>query len=117
MSDKLDRLVSEKVMGWTVRESDPDDNDYERYSSGWAVSRWNPSTDIAAAWEVRTEMKRRGFQLHLEDFGNRWRANFSRDMLHYWRNSREHSNECVAICLAALELVGAVEEEIQEAMR
>lgn len=115
MSEKLDRLIGERVMGWTVRESEPDD--YERYSSGWSVCRWNPSTCIKAAWEVRAEMKRRGFQLHLEDFGNRWRANFSEDMLYDWRNNREHANECVAICLAALAVCGVSDDEIQEAMR
>ena len=116
MSDKLDRLVATRVMGWTVRESDPDDNDYERYTNGWAVSRWNPSTSIAAAWEVQVAMKAKGYKIHFEDFGNRYLANFA-GACYEWRGNREHSNECMAICLAALAAVNVPEATIQEACK
>lgn len=127
MSTALDRLVSEKVMGWPhitfLAEATADG--YIRLGTPYRgadhptdrCGKWSPSTDIAAAWEVRAEMKRRGWNLHIDDYGNRVRANFSKDMLYDWRNNREHANECVSICLAALAVCGVPESEIQEAMR
>ena len=124
---KIDRLVAERVMGWTVRESDADDNDYERYSSGWAVSRWNPSTDIAEAWEVVRNLRKRRFEPYDDPWTFQIVDSFTEDVRKWsasvgtvgfrFSHGGEHENECMAICLAALRAVGVPESEIQEAMR
>ena len=124
---KLNRMVGVKVFGWLVLESEdgePATWNTRRvtlldcqYHNTPLSSGPNFSTEIAAAWEVRAAMKERGWNLNIDDYGNRVRANFSKDMLYDWRNNREHINECVAICIAALAVCGVPESEIQEAMK
>lgn len=123
MSAALDRLVSKKVMGWTVRESEPDD--YERYSSGWAVSRWNPSTCIKAAWEVVEHLRKQRLYLIINDTMGQYRARFfdSHWMIDDWVRAPDirmtvwAATAPLAICIAALKAFGVPESEIQEAMR
>ena len=119
---KIDRLVAERVMGWTVRESEPDDNDYERYINGWAVSRWNPSTDIAAAWGVVEHLRTRKddpmvITMLDNDDGEYVIAFATRADRWTTREIGKHRDAPLAICLAALRSVGVPESEIQEAMR
>lgn len=47
---ELDRLVAEKVMGWTTDKTNGPW--YTAALTFAAVRGWSPSTDIAAAWEV-----------------------------------------------------------------
>jgi len=123
VSDKLDRLVAEKVMGWTVRESDHDNNDYERYTNGWAVSRWNPSTSIEAAWEVVEHLRKQ-----IKEDGSRKYLVSIIDSIGYpevqieiicGEDYSSWSGPCdaKAICCAALLAVGVPEATIQEAYK
>lgn len=61
---KIDALVAEHVMGWTLRNCDgepattPDDYYDAANNDGWTWNgtdeawTWRPTQDIAAAWEV-----------------------------------------------------------------
>lgn len=56
---EMDRLVAEKVMGWHARGFDGKRHDWydgHDFIRGW--SYWNPSTNIAHAWEVVVERMR-----------------------------------------------------------
>lgn len=97
---KLDALVAEKVMGW-----EPDD-----------PPTFCPSTDANAMMEVVKRMKELGYRWSVEDFVNRYRANFVRGWLWKWQTTREHSSPLVATCLAALTALGVSDFEIQQAM-
>ena len=107
---KLDILIAEKVMGWTV---DPIGRMYTgdivRHCMGINMeTRFNPSTDIAAAWEVCEKM-REGFLVKIEDCY--WSSNDDW-LCAFYRDTEEEYNEVVtttaplAICLAALRAVG-----------
>ena len=66
---ELDRLVAEKAMGWRrTTEGAPsgcaywkDDDGFIRATEDPGGSlNWNPSTDVAAAWEVATKLCKSG---------------------------------------------------------
>jgi hypothetical protein len=64
---ELDALVAEKVMGWTV---DPIYRMYTgsvvRHAAGHNLeTRFNPSTDITAAWEVVEKMRALGLWVEI----------------------------------------------------
>ena len=114
-----DALIAEKVMGWKRGDYCWFDGGRPVYqTSDWTPNgmapfrEWNPSTDIAVAWEVVKKMQRLGWYFSLTNKASDgkafiWTAEFS--------NSSGKFYECVvltievphAICLAALKAVGA----------
>ena len=71
---ELDRLVAERVVGWS------DAKDVSKYYPGDGVwrspdghplhgERWSPSSDIAAAWEVVDHLASKGFSFTLLQTG------------------------------------------------
>lgn len=127
MSNKIDSLVAEKVMEW-VR--------HPRNTAHWVeggrdpfmapvmglvpecgTGAWSPSTSISAAWAVVEKMKTDNWRVSVEDFGNRYRINFSKGSQWQAFNSVEHINVPLGICVAALRAVGVDEATIQEAMK
>lgn len=71
---ETDRLVAEKVMGWTwdkykrVYRINPNDNSL--FGTGWGDDEspngyFEPSTDIKAAWEVMDKLNERGFDVNI----------------------------------------------------
>ncbi len=129
MSIALDRLVAEKVMGWTLAD---------RWACGWGKGpsvyitnlekspTWQdftPSTDIAAAWEVVEHLRKQkhedggrkylvsmidhtdSVEIVVEDFreGDSWLA--------------VNESAPMAICLAALRAMNVPEATIQEACK
>jgi hypothetical protein len=112
MTTKLDALVAERVMGWTLAD---------RVKCGWGsgpdvyitgdearptIQGFEPSTSIADAWQVLD----RWTDWQLEKCGEAYECNIG-------PGHARHADKCVAICLAALRAVGVSEAEIQEAMR
>ena len=107
--EELDRLVAEKVMGavfadggeWFIDSMGPARRSND---SGFAWELWNPSTDIAQAWEVAEKLRERyGVQINLFQHdrcqcivGDREFA----DIADEWADTAAH-----AICLAALKAV------------
>ena len=101
---ELDRLVAEKVMGWKkwsttgdhlwtaadsrVRSLRPED--------AWA---FNPSTNIAHAWEVVEKLIDKDPNIGIDCDGN-WACSL-------WNHVARADTAPHAICLAALKAVGA----------
>lgn len=136
MSTALDRLVSEKVMGWPVIDfaANAPKGGYIRAACAYRGSdhptdrcgKWSPSTEIGAAWEVVEHLRKQRsatdkmddptWAVALNGSGDRWICDVSD-----WRGRLDVSacnkEACVAICLAALRAVGVPESEIQEATR
>jgi len=107
---ELDWLVAEKVMGRkrTTKGALPgcaywkDDDGFVRANETPGGSlNWNPSTDIAAAWEVVKEVRRKGWSLVL-----RWSARY--DLCEVWMDDGARKvyaiepEPTLAICRAAL---------------
>jgi hypothetical protein len=109
-SRELDALVAEKVMGWKAERRPtgnlmailPDDSRVcvEHVQGCLPARRWNPSEDIAVAWEVVEKMRERGLLLKLHQ-GNPhgWTAQFAE----VWHVDLTAP---LAICLAALKAIG-----------
>ena len=103
---ELDALVAEKVMGADIElhRYDDYDTDYVFKSPGHPkclVPRF--STDIAAAWEVVVKLK-----MAVESDGSLWRAG-TKLPGHgnlYWDETEEADTAPLAICLAALKVLG-----------
>lgn len=143
MTNDLDKLTAERVMGYTIARAD---RSYKRDSDcgGWSqrfiepnekcygtlveywrepsgscfkeVKEWCPASDIAAAFEVVDAMHSNGWRLALEWFTNRYRAHFANSPIWDWHFNGEHLNPATAICLSALRAVGVSEDEIQAAI-
>jgi len=147
MSRKLDALVAERVMGFTWwsacgkshlippwveglygfsdgrhyhfiagkhYEATPIELSYSNYQN---LATPPFSTDISVAWKVVEKMKNDNWRGSIEDFGNRYRINFSKGPLWQAFNSVEHIDVPLGICLAALRVIGVDEATIQEAMK
>lgn len=106
---ELDRLVAEKVMGWRLSSIEQPAGLYNLvyvYRDAWDALRkgWSPSTNIAHAMEVVTELEKSGLELGLCRFiDSYWEANFSiaeRDGV-----SAKGETAQLAICRAALRCV------------
>jgi hypothetical protein len=109
---ELDALVAEKVMGWKRDGMSWIDTDGEiRY---YEASKYEPSTSIAAAWEVVEAMRMRGFSLNLNqvihaDGSNEWyvQVQFFKNPKGYNPGGYEPAAAAPhAICLAALKALG-----------
>lgn len=105
--DRLDKLVAEKVMGWT------DWRDDRVKPLGQDSRIFRPSKDIACCWDVITRMREEGYALDSyssclqgED-GEVWSdAVFLRDGQEYLIRAETFQR---AVCLAALQAKGVVE--------
>ncbi len=134
---EFNALLAEKVMGWHRVErhafggyhrcpanptwySDPADVD----ASVRQIDEWNPSTDIAAAWEVWEELERRGYHSVMvsEITATINQNNGQRDARKVYSCCFEHQDYIgrglldadtapMAICLAALQAVQAAKGE------
>ncbi len=132
MSEALDRLVSEKVMGWTVnkelspyRWAVPLDQGllYDCWDQTPATKTEEFSTSISAAWEVVEHLRK---QRHT-DGGRRWLVSMIdhtdsveivvEDFREGDRWYAVNESAPMAICLAALRAVGVPEATIQEACK
>jgi len=119
---ELDALVAEKVMGWKkvkwLGDYDWRDKDGEQ---PYTVRAWNPSTDIAAAWQVVEKIQERQgrdrFIIYLSSY---WGTN---SWVYKCEFIMETVNKSVdgfadtaplAICLAALRAVGAIAAEDED---
>ena len=124
---ELDRLVAEKVMGWTNLDDmwspflrNPSTGLY-RKDANQQKTRWAPSTDIRAAWEVVEKLRTDGWAPSLfgpipEDgpwagLAIVWYAQLERQWLDRTGKPREFAEDYgdtapLAICLAALRAVG-----------
>jgi hypothetical protein len=126
---ELDRLIAEKVMGWSPVKGDPSSfENPSEFQDEWmsrhaGVWQWLPaySTDIAAAWEVVEKLKTipgkpeewgDGFDTPFE-IRISWMPSFSEWQVAwspaYWIYEHEASAATAphAICLAALRVVTA----------
>jgi len=120
----INRLVGERVFGWGIVAIEGELHWYtnrvtpldQQYHATPLDSGPHFDREIAAAWEVQAMMKANGYKIHFEDFGNRYLANFA-GACYEWRGNREHSNECMAICLAALAAMNVPDATIQEACK
>lgn len=61
---EMDRAIAERVMGWHARGFDGKWHDwYDQHEFVRGLSRWQPSTNIAHAWEVLTAIRQRLFSV------------------------------------------------------
>lgn len=109
---ELDRLIAEKVMGWKSNHGvhlfppadEPNRKRFQQWNGETMVTEIpHYSTDIAAAWEVKEEMRKRGWKWQLSE--NAWNLFKTHpadpDAISVVGKSDSH-----AICLAALKAVG-----------
>jgi hypothetical protein len=130
MSSKLDRLVAERVMGYTFDPKEPiGELDKPTPRPLWLGPPKPYSSDISAAWEVVEKMRAIASEVEIHIHGHT--SNFRQDhfvYIHgfnedYWKDGLldRDGDACgkslpLAICLAALRAVGVPESEIQEAL-
>ncbi len=129
MSRKIDALVAEKVMGWKREVQDrtivgyrDGGGKFHIISGLQGVSNcWNPSTDIAAAWEVVEKMRLMGITVFIGIPGRDDEVGTSFTKRDDVTDEAEEVGSSsaptapLAISLAALRAVGVPESEIEEA--
>ena len=110
MSRELDVVVAEKVMGWP-RESLVWDGQVDGWwadelSGASRDGRFNPSTEISAAWEVVDKMRYGGAEVYIESMDDKWWCCFAMDPdnMDSWATS-DAAELPKAICRAALEAI------------
>lgn len=129
----LDALIAKKIMGLDPMRAGPDDTiftvdrdwimsgEYWYYEEGRGYDHIPPySTDISAAWQVITEMERRGYWCEMrtpfmEPFkDDGYWAGFTPHGASGWNGTPDHwthtESLSLSICLAALK---AIEGEAQ----
>lgn len=123
-----DALVAEKVMGWLQWTGDgdwdgPEDATFFRDwddGAGVAVYKpsteepafyFSPSTDISAAWEVVEKIKDKIFGIwwEREPGSKQWSVTLNAVDSYSGAENFEHDRIEMAICLAALRVVGVIE--------
>ena len=124
---KLRELVAVEVMGAKVITTiDPvPDGIYVRNGAVYygndadrlRCERFVPDKNIADAWRVVEKMKTQCFRCSIEDFGNRYRVNFSYQEAWKHQNSEEGLDVPQLICLAALRACGVSEDRIEQARK
>ena len=124
---EIDSQIAEKVMGWEFCERSfmrdvllcggvgeemvTEEKWFKNGIAMYFVNRWNPSTNIAHAFEVVEKMKEKEFCFTLSDYldSRFWDANF----IIFKDSTKEFigtaNTPAMAICLAALEAVKAKE--------
>ena len=105
---EIDRLVAEKVMDWVQGEYAKDKWYYKKNGQihGMAkfVKDWNPSTNIADAWQVAEKLMKNGLFFNvLKWIDGDFVARFEN---HKVSVKAEAETAPLAICLAALKSVG-----------
>lgn len=143
MSNKIDSLVAEKVMGWraytrvrddfTILHQDVGDeianpsrcSGLFRRSTRTNISYYacripDYSTDIAAAWAVVQHMRSNDWWWEIRSRSGKngtWTVTMDHasDPDGTRLSIHDHKSECMAICIAALKAVGVPEQQIQEA--
>ena len=130
MSNKLDSLVAERVMGWPVIDfaANAPKGGYIRLSCCYRGTDhptdrcgiWQPSTDIKAAWEVVEKMGRDGFTANVQWKGAGRGYEYTAEVS-YTKSictvGHATGEAPIAICLAALRACGVTEQDITEAMQ
>lgn len=120
MSNKIDAMVAEKVMGWEWNTNGWCRKGYKPQPHDVPVKPFSPSVDIDAAWMVWSNQHVRN---HVEGVYPQLRDDLT--ILHWVCPVRINASRfgCVqdtaplALCLAALRAVGVDEATIQEAMK
>jgi len=113
LSSTLDRLVAEKVMGWTV-STDPACKPPTMYLEGdmlWHAGGcvvWSPSADMNAAMEVEKAVRARSNNKHRLILIATSTGEYVAEFLNH---EGIHANPATAICLAALAAVGVEYKE------
>lgn len=112
---ELDRLIAEKVMGWTQVATDgvssygtpPEDQLRERDGHGTGEGHFHVpyySTSIADAWRVVESMAKEGFEPSLDFEGGRWKVCVFEEG--YIIAGYAAESAPLAICLCALKAKG-----------
>ncbi len=116
---ETDRRIAEKVMVWTQRPhpyyKDQKKCWYKTHKHGWMwkinCDDWQPSTNIAHAFEVVEKMREKGWTFSL--CNNNEACGQGDSSVEFWNDSHSMDGEfmkfadtpAMAICLAALEAV------------
>ena len=130
MSNKIDSLVAEKVMGWvrhprnTAHWVEGGRNPFMAPVMGLVpecgMGAWSPSTDISAAWAVVEEWGVLPWSID-----NGWREKDGERLSGVTCKVTTHTDSFeaiekdapLAICVCALRAVGVPEQQIQEALQ
>lgn len=112
--DELNRLIAEKVMGWHVGGYGGEP--YWLNGKGmhaWPIDDWQPTQDIAQAWQVVERMRQLGFDFELQwqDIKPLGQDVFASFNAHEKQGAWEHDVPTLAIVLAALRAMGV---EVQD---
>jgi len=99
-AEQVDRLIAEKVMGWTLR----DNLIYEDEVLLMHLSRWNPSCEIGDAWKVLSSLLLRGIDVRIATRGYSWCASISSSQQEFISESAPY-----AICRAALAAIAGIQ--------
>ena len=124
----LSEMVAVEVMGAraiTTLDAVPPNGFYTRNGAVYygndadrlRCERFVPDKNIADAWRVVEKMRLSGFRCSIEDFGNRYRVNFSAGIGWNWKNNEEGESVPQLICLAALRACGVSDERIEKARK
>lgn len=107
----INRLIAEKVMGWTMvdRESLEWGDGPPVYHIGQDVDEpyfqdFRPSTNLSHAWMVVQHLKHQQSPLFISivDYHEKYHCNFTAENVWSPTTSQEHTSFTMAICLAAL---------------
>lgn len=110
---EIDRLVAEKVMGWKIDEQVSNDDVVAVFDEKGNWGTFKPTEWIQDAWQVVEKFDKTDFRVV-----RNYRGNYSAGLM-YWNKDTMVKVEAkaetapLAICLAALEVVG-VEVEGEE---
>lgn len=96
---EIDRLVGERVMGWTFIPGA--EGQWYDIAVLVATEDWSPSTDIHDAWQVLETMKNNGYSVVLQTLRGSWVCSFNSES--YGMAVCETAS--MAICTAALKAV------------
>lgn len=112
---ELDELIATKVMGWRKEIVYPPTELMPPYyiwvnpmDSDNCLPKFNPSTNIADAWEVVEKMLEQGYDMRLDYlYAHETYICLFDKAIPYYSEGGEYANTApLAICLAALKTVG-----------
>lgn len=124
---ELDVLIAEKVMQWTHRTvRNPVENYWQWSNAEGKDTALLPhfSTDMAAAWQVLEELRKKKWSIEISDNGAEagWNCSIFSDrdsdgkIMETWQviADEDAATVSLAICLAALKAVGVNVDELQK---